>query len=78
LYEEMQLTDSIPRWRAQGFVLLPAGHPMGAHTPDGEIGGWVYFQKIAAEEGKRGSAEEGKRGRGEEGKRGERVNRLRG
>ena len=42
-YPEMSLPDSIPVWRARGFVLIPKGIDFGDIKPDGETGAYWYF-----------------------------------
>ena len=45
-YEQMSLADSIPRWRARGFVLVPADADLGDAQPDGTVGGYVWFGEV--------------------------------
>lgn len=42
-YPDMSLPDSIPVWRARGFVLIPKGLDLGDIPPDGETGAYWYF-----------------------------------
>ncbi|MBE0643765.1 MAG: hypothetical protein IH600_06765 [Bacteroidetes bacterium] len=42
-YADMSVADSIPLWRARGFVLVPEGTELGNNFPDGQVGGYLYF-----------------------------------